>query len=113
VNTGEIDPGRLQRAVHLDVELLGDGRYLVTGGEAGHVVDPDGEGCDCIDYGRRHYCKHTLRVSLSRGCSPDLIEALRRIVPAPSRSGRSSSAPGGGVASWPTDPRRWPKNLRL
>ncbi len=39
-----IEPGRLRRAVFLDVQGVGPGRrYLVTGGARSHVVDLDDE----------------------------------------------------------------------
>jgi helicase len=60
----EIDPGRLQRSVALEVTAFQDG-YRVTGGAEEHLVSADS--CDCADYmknGNEWWCKHRLAVRL-------------------------------------------------
>ncbi len=81
-----IDPVRLARAVHLDAEAAGDGRYRVVGGAQMHHVDlraADGHECDCADYRvRASLCKHVLRAHLAEG-DPEVLTALRTLVPRP------------------------------
>jgi hypothetical protein len=75
-----VDPGRLARAIHLDVEPTGAGIWSVTGGRTAHVVTR--AGCDCVD-GEVHpeqICKHRLAVVLAR-LSAEIREALRELVP--------------------------------
>ena len=79
-----IEPKRLARAVHLDCEPLGDGRWRVTGGARDHLVGP-GDACDCTDFGLHHaLCKHLARVELE-ALPPQLLTALRTVVPLPKR----------------------------
>ncbi len=81
-----IDPIRLARAVHLDAEAAGDGRYRVLGGAMLHHVDllaADGFECDCADYRiRTPLCKHMLRARLAEG-DPEVLAALRGLVSQP------------------------------
>jgi predicted nucleic acid-binding Zn finger protein len=85
------DLARLRRAVHLDVERIDSGVWVVTGGSGSHVVRADE--CDCADFiMRRAKCKHLLAVALRTSRDPDVIRALRELVPLPSRSQRKSSA---------------------
>lgn len=77
-----IDPARLARAVHLDVEHDIDG-WTVTGGSAPHrVTDHYGRlDCDCTDRQLRGTgCKHILAVLLRRGHPAVLVE-LRGLIP--------------------------------
>ncbi len=82
-----IDEGRLARAVHLDATRVGSGRcYQVTGGARSHVVDLDDDGWNCGDYAFRHQlCKHVIRALLAEG-DGEVIAALRRLLPYPSRT---------------------------
>ena len=84
-----IDEGRLARAVHLDATRLGSGRcYQVTGGARTHVVHLADSGplCDCRDFALGTMrCKHVIRVDLANG-DRDVIAALRRLLPYPSRT---------------------------
>jgi hypothetical protein len=76
VHVDGVDLARLQRALELHVEPLGDGRFRVSGhGEPHHVNlrDPD-HTCDCGDVAWRHApprrvvrCKHELACRLSKG----------------------------------------------
>jgi len=78
-----VDPGRLQRAIHLQVGRQPDGSWLVTGGTAPHRVAAIDGGlvCDCADAGYRPGpCKHRLRVQLGRLGAP-MLAALRTLVP--------------------------------
>ena len=79
-----IDSARLARAIHLDIEPLGEHEYRITGGQGMHVValkaPPELE-CDCADYVlRATVCKHLLRALLAEG-DREVIEALRDLVP--------------------------------
>ena len=85
-----IDPGRLARAVWLDVEPEGFQRYVVTGGADGHVVEISGGWvrCDCPDFAiRGDACKHALAVSLTCG-APDVVRALRELIAEPAQRRR-------------------------
>lgn len=88
-----MDTTRLARAVHLTVQRLEPGRYLVTGGSAPHHVTAAGGAlvCDCTDAAIGHECKHVLCVRLWRG-DPDAIMALRALVAMPKRSRRKAEA---------------------
>ena len=94
-----MDPARLSRAVHLEVEEVGPRRYAVTGGASPHVVTVGGDGalrCDCTDYavhGGAVGCKHVLAVRL-RLADTDVLAALRQVVPMPKRSKRKVAARG-------------------
>ena len=83
-----IDAARLQRAVWLEVQAVAPGWYLVRGGKDDHVVDVDGGyiRCECLDARwRGDNCKHCLAVRLRHG-DPEVVEALRTLVPSPHRS---------------------------
>jgi len=80
-----VDPGRLQRAIHLHVGRQEDGTWLVTGGTAPHrVLAVSGDlRCDCLDAAYRGSpCKHRLAVQLTRLGRP-MLAALRGLVPDP------------------------------
>ncbi len=80
---------RLQRAVWLDVERIGNGSWHVTGGSALRVVTPDGDSCSCDDHRiRGGKCKHRLAVALACG-DAETVRALRSLIPAP----RKQNAP--------------------
>jgi hypothetical protein len=76
VHVDGVDLARLQRALELHVEPLGDGRFRVSGHAEPHHVnlrDPD-HVCDCGDVAWRHApprtvvrCKHELACRMSRG----------------------------------------------
>ena len=88
-----VDPGRLQRAIHLHVGRQEDGSWLVTGGTAPHRVVAIGGDlrCDCEDAGYRPGpCKHRLRVQLGRLGAP-MLAALRTLVPKPAGNSVSLS----------------------
>ena len=71
-----IDPGRVRRALHLDVQPTEDG-WLVTGGSAPHVVR--GRVCDCADARfHRGPCKHRVATYLHLQLDPRVRDALRR-----------------------------------
>lgn len=76
----EIDPGRLQRAVWLDVRKLDAETWEVTGGTAPHTVSRM-VGCDCLDaaYNPDAECKHILAIRLARA-GPDVLAGLRELV---------------------------------
>ena len=85
MSTQDVDLRRLARAVYLDVQGMGPGRYQVSGGAEPHSVltQGDGWGCDCADFQfARGACKHTLAVRLVSG-DPTLIESLRLLIPYP------------------------------
>lgn len=92
MNMAEIDPGRLALAVHLDCRRIAPDRYLVSGGAGDQVLVIDGGWvrCDCSDYPiRGDGCKHCLCVRLHSG-DPQVVAALRMLVPRPSRSVRAA-----------------------
>jgi hypothetical protein len=77
-----VDPGRLTRALFLEVNPLGQGRWQVQGGAMMHQVRKDGDRlrCDCADAEiRGARCKHVLCVALSR-LDHELLKALRVLV---------------------------------
>ena len=92
-----MDAARLVRAVHLTVERVAPGRYLVTGGAEPHEVTVDAAGtlrCACTDalvHRGAIGCKHTLAVRLMRA-DADVLEALRDVVPMPKRARRARVA---------------------
>lgn len=66
--------GRLARALSLKATSLGRDQWRVEGGEASHLVGP--EGCDCLDSRvRGGSCKHRLAVCLVT-CEPELRAAV-------------------------------------
>lgn len=76
---------RLARAVHLDVERLGDHRYRVTGGAEPHIVDLlRARECDCRDaeIQRAYACQHLTATMVYEG-DRDAIRSLRYWVPRP------------------------------
>ncbi len=82
-----IDPGRLQRAVWLDVQRVKPDTFRVSGGAADHIVAVvNGEvRCDCYDAQYRGGgCKHSLIVRLIAG-DQSVVKALRQLVAAPRR----------------------------
>ena len=91
-----IDPGRLHRAIWLDTERMGPGRYKVEGGRDPHLVDLAAGGCDCADAAYREaVCKHELAAQLREG-DPMVIRALRLIVPEPVGSSQRAVYPSNG-----------------
>ena len=91
-----VDPGRLHRAIWLDIERMGPGRYKVEGGRDPHSVDLAVGGCDCADAAyRKAVCKHELAARLREG-DPMVIRALRLIVPEPVGSSRRAMCPSDG-----------------
>ena len=86
-----MDLARLARAVHLSAERRPDGTWLVSGGAAPHVVNPDAGICDCADFAcRGGPCKHLARVQLALG-DPGTVSALGAVVPMPKRARRKAS----------------------
>jgi hypothetical protein len=84
-----LDPGRVARAVHLQVSESGPRKYTVSGGAQPHVVQAGGDGglrCDCTDHAMRPAvgCKHILAVRL-RLADADVLAALRVVVALPKR----------------------------
>ncbi len=85
-----IDPIRLRKAIWLQARPIGSGQHLVRGGRDDHFVVIDGGWvrCDCFDAQRNgDGCKHSLLVRLLGG-DPEVVKALRQLVPAPGRSVR-------------------------
>ena len=78
-----VDPSRTVRALSLDVQPLGDGAYIVSGGAEPHQVTTSEEPwrCDCMDaqYGRGA-CKHAVAVYFARRLAPAVRDALRAAV---------------------------------
>ena len=82
-----IDPTRLARAVHLDVQRMTPDSFRVSGGQQDHtvVVSVGDVGCDCVDSSvRGPGCKHELCVRLHCG-DGDVVKALRALVAQPQR----------------------------
>ena len=83
VTATSIDARRLARAVWLEAEKLGPGRYRVSGGSEPHDVNlgtQEGQQCNCPDYlWRGNLCKHVLLVKLLEG-DADVVRALRKAV---------------------------------
>ena len=81
-----IDLTRLARAVHLSVQPVAPGRYLVSGGADDHMVDISAGWVRWIcASGQSHHgdgCKHGLSVRLHHG-DPEVVRALRQLVPNP------------------------------
>jgi hypothetical protein len=80
---GGVDPARLERSLGLQVRRVGEGRYLVTGGQEPHWVDLYTRRlplCDCGDHlWRERICKHILAVMLREG-DEQVIGAIARLV---------------------------------
>ena len=78
-----IDPVRVARAVHLDVEPAGHDRFEVVGGARMHVVQLTADEllCDCEDV-RATVCKHRIAVRLWLG-DAEVLRVLRLLVPYP------------------------------
>lgn len=91
----QVDPVRVARALHLEVEGTAPDRWQVTGGEAAHEVARTAAGvfCDCVDArrGQDAPCKHRLAVVLAR-LPVEVREALRALVPPPVRRRRATRA---------------------
>lgn len=68
---GGVEAGRLERCLGLEVEPIGPGQYLVTGGAEEHWVDLRSRlltRCDCGDHlWRERICKHILAAMLREG----------------------------------------------
>ena len=87
---GGVESGRLERCLGLEVERVGPGRYLVTGGDEPHWVDLRSRfvpRCDCGDHlWRERVCKHILAALLREGDERvirevgGLVHALRELV---------------------------------
>jgi hypothetical protein len=87
---GGVEAGRLERCLGLEVELIGPGQYLVTGGTEPHWVDLRERlltRCDCGDHlWRERVCKHILAAMLREGDERvirevgGLVQALRELV---------------------------------
>ena len=79
-----IEPTRLARGVHLEVEFQDIGHFLVTGGSRPHVVTWDHahttDECDCDDSRfSGHVCKHVCAVTLA-ALPSEVLAALRLLV---------------------------------
>jgi hypothetical protein len=87
-----VDLARLQRAIHLDVKRLSDGRFLVAGTERRVVDLAAAFPCECPDARiQGGPCKHELAVRLQVG-DADVLAALRSIVPRDGRDARELAA---------------------
>ena len=80
-----VDPGRLLRALTLEVSASDGDTYQVTGGMEPHIVRVhDGESwtCDCVDaqYHPEARCKHLISVYLVRQLAVPVRLALRQAV---------------------------------
>ena len=79
-----VDPGRLLRALALEVETLGPDTYRVTGGREPHTVTTDNVPwrCDCSDSAYRPSirCKHVVAVYFARQLTAPVRRALRQAV---------------------------------
>lgn len=85
VNATPIDPGRMLRALRLDVAREGPGVYRVSGGEKPHTVRlrdlGGGWSCDCVDATRMgNQCKHVLASILHARLDSPILAALRQVV---------------------------------
>ena len=76
--TRRVDPGRLLRALALEVETLGPDTYRVTGGRERHTVTTDNVPwrCDCPDgaYRPSIRCKHVVAVQFATPVRRDPFE---------------------------------------
>ena len=79
-----VDPGRLLRALDLEVETLGSALYRVTGGGEPHTVTTDNVPwrCDCPDgtYRPGIRCKHVVAVYFARQLAAPVRRAPRQSV---------------------------------
>ena len=79
---GGLDLDRLERALELAAERVGQGRYRVRGGAHEHWVDLWSAAhprCDCGDHlWREALCKHILAALLREG-NDRVVNALRRL----------------------------------
>lgn len=103
---GGVEHGRLERCLGLEVEPIGPGQYLVTGGAEEHWVDLRSRlvtRCDCGDHlWRERICKHILAAMLREGDERvirevgGLVHALRELLavhdPPRRRRGRKAAA---------------------
>ena len=81
-----IDAFPLARAVHLDCQPAGFGRYLV--GDRVVLVDGRYLRCGCPDHLiRGAECKHLLATRLNCG-DPDVVRALRALIAEPAQRRR-------------------------
>lgn len=82
----DIDFGRLQRAVHADVQRIGHHRYEVRRADHLRIVDltaDAGQECDCPDYQvLGSLCVHLLACYLAEG-ERDVLRSLRGLIPYP------------------------------
>lgn len=78
-----IDPERLERALTLSAEHVGQGRFRVTGGAETHWVSLDRRDeppCCCGDFTWRSVrCKHVLAAQIARG-ERDVLEMVAHVV---------------------------------
>lgn len=81
--TGGVDLDRLERALALHGERVGQGRYRVRGGAQDHWVDLYSTAhprCDCGDHlWREQVCKHILAALLREG-HERVVAALARLL---------------------------------
>lgn len=111
---GGVEPGRLERCLGLQVEQIGPGQYLVTGGAEEHWVDLRSRlltRCDCGDHlWRERICKHILAAMLREGDERvirevgGLVHALRELVvshepPKRRRKRKGADAEAAGAAA--------------
>ncbi len=82
--TRRVDPGRLLRALDLEVETLGPYTYRIAGGREPHTVTTDRVPwrCDCPDSAYRPgiRCKHVVAVYFARQLAAPVRRALRQAV---------------------------------
>jgi len=79
---GGVDLDRLERALALTAQRVGEGRYHVAGGDSDHWVDlysTSHPRCDCGDHlWRDQLCKHILAGLLREG-NDRVVSALGRL----------------------------------
>jgi uncharacterized Zn finger protein len=80
---GGLDLDRLERALELTAERVGQGRYRVKGGAQDHWVDLFSAAhprCDCGDHlWREAVCKHILAALLREG-DPRVVAGVARVM---------------------------------
>ncbi|MDF1502605.1 SWIM zinc finger family protein [Roseisolibacter sp. H3M3-2] len=80
---GGLDLDRLERALELTAERVGQGRYRVKGGAQDHWVDLFSAAhprCDCGDHlWREAVCKHILAALLREG-DPRVVAGVGRVM---------------------------------